>query len=334
MESTKAEIESNFTLTQHIIACQRTHPEATGNFSTLLHAIGMASKFVSSKVRQAGLTDLYGVEGTTNVQGEVVKKLDVIANDAFITAMKRSCTVSLIVSEEDDDPIVVGSGEYVVAMDPLDGSSNIDVNISIGTIFGIYKTKKDLPCASLKQVLRPGNELCAAGYTMYGSATQLVLTIKGEGVNGFTLSPDIGEFVLSHPDMKIPIRRSIYSVNEGNFKYWTKEVQDYITDLKNLEKPYSHRYVGSMVADVHRTLIYGGIFLYPADKKSKKGKLRLLYEANPMSLLVEEAGGLATDGNTRILNLLPENIHDRTGVILGSKEEVEKVLTYTKGTAK
>lgn len=271
--------------------------------------------------------------GSTNVQGEAVKKLDVIANNAFISALTKSRTVSLIVSEENDEPIKVeNGGPYVVAMDPLDGSSNIDVNISIGSIFAIYSAK-DKSNVTVDDVLRPGVECLAAGYTMYGSATQLVLAVKGLKVNGFTLDPSTGEFVLTHPSMSIPAKRSIYSVNEGNSKFWTEPVQKYVNDLKTGDTNYSLRYVGSMVADVHRTLIYGGIFMYPADTKSKSGKLRLLYEANPMSLIIETAGGLSTDGSVRILSIQPKGIHDRTGVIMGSKEEVEKFLKYTGGKA-
>ncbi len=271
------------------------------------------------------------------MQGELVKKLDVVANDAFITALTRSRTVSLIVSEENEQPIVVpDGGDYVVAMDPLDGSSNIDVNISIGSIFAVYHRPKDTPehaAATAAEILRPGLELVAAGYTMYGSATQLVLTIKGGSVNGFTLDPSTGEFVLTHPKMQMPEKKAIYSINEGNTKHWFEPVQKYVSDLKTGPVSYSARYVGSMVADVHRTLIYGGIFLYPADKSSKQGKLRLLYEANPMALIMEAAGGLACDGNVRLLSIQPTEIHQRTGVVMGSKLEVEKFLTYSGGKA-
>jgi fructose-1,6-bisphosphatase I len=327
----------NFTLTQFILSEQTKVSHARGQLTTLLNAFEVASKYVSSKVRAAGLFSLYGAEGSTNVQGELVKKLDVVANNAFITALTRSRTVSLIVSEENAEPIVVpGGGDYVVAMDPLDGSSNIDVNISIGSIFAVYHRATDAAHgspATVAEILRPGLELVAAGYTMYGSATQLVLTIRGGGVNGFTLDPSTGEFVLTHPKMSIPEKRAIYSINEGNTRHWFEPVQKYVQDLKTGDASYSARYVGSMVADVHRTLIYGGIFLYPADKSSKQGKLRLLYEANPMALIMEAAGGLASDGNARLLGIAPADIHQRTGVVMGSRLEVEKFLKYTGGTA-
>lgn len=319
------------TLTQHILLTKlQKFPNATGGFTTLLHAIEIASKFVSSKVRAAGLFRLQGEEGSINVQGENVKKLDVIANEAFITALTRSRQVSLMVSEENSDPVIVAkemAGDYVAVFDPLDGSSNIDVNISIGTIFGIYQRTSGIEEErTVSDALRPGKELVAAGYTMYGSATMLVLTLSGGGVNGFTLDPSTGEFVLSHPLIKIPSSHPIYSVNEGNQKHWHDNVKDFVESIK--ESSYSLRYVGSMVADVHRTLIYGGIFMYPADKQSTSGKLRLLYEANPMALIVEQAGGLAIDGKKRILDIVPTAIHQRTGVIMGSKEEVEKFLLF------
>lgn len=325
----------NLTLTQFVIENQTRYPHASGQFTSLLNAIETASKFVSSKVRAAGLFSLYGAEGTTNVQGEVVKKLDVVANDAFITALTRCKSVALIVSEENEEPIVVkdSTGDYVVAMDPLDGSSNIDVNISIGSIFAVYHRASHVSAATTAEALRPGSDLVCAGYTMYGSATQIVLTIKGMDVNGFTLDPSTGEFVLTHPKMTIPEKRAIYSINEGNARYWADEMRNYVDSVKNGSDSYSARYVGSMVADVHRTLIYGGIFLYPTDKKSKDGKLRLLYEANPMALIVETAGGLASDGQHRLLGIKPSGIHQRTGVILGSKLEVEKCLKFLGGSA-
>lgn len=221
-----------------------------------------------------------------------------------------------------------GAGNYVVAMDPLDGSSNIDVNISIGSIFAIYHRDDKAKSGpfTVDDVLLPGSQLVAAGYTMYGSATMLVLCVKGMSVNAFTLDPSSGEFVLTHPNITMPVKKAIYSVNEGNTRHWFENVQKYVADLK-LEA-YSARYVGSMVADVHRTLLYGGIFLYPADKSSKQGKLRLLYEANPMALIIETAGGLAINGESRLLDMQPKSIHDRTGVVLGSKEEVERFLRY------
>jgi len=280
---------------------------------------------VSSKVRAAGLFDLYGADGGTNATGDVVKKLDVLANEAFITSLKRCRKVCIMASEENTDHIVVedSNGHYVAVFDPLDGSSNIDVNISIGTIFGIYKKIDIAKDATVADILQPGTKLIAAGYTMYGSATQLVYT-TGQGVHGFTLDPSSGEFVLTHPDIRIKASHPIYSVNEGNSLYWDAATKKYVESVKNgtSGKPYSLRYVGSMVADVHRTLIYGGIFMYPGDKNAKDGKLRLIYEANPMALIVEAAGGKASTGTGRILEIVPTSIHQRTPVFLGSKDLV------------
>jgi len=324
-------VDTPITLTHHILDTQR-HAHASGDLSILLHAFEIASKYVSSQVRAAGIFQIYGAEGSVNIQGEEVKKLDVLANDSFITSLKRSKKVCLMVSEENTDPIFVEdlSGKYVAVFDPLDGSSNIDANISIGTIFGIYhRTSPVGQKPTLEDVLQPGNKLVAAGYTMYGSATVLVLTIDGHGVDGFTLDPSTGEFVLTHPNIKVPPKNKgqIYSVNEGNSKYWDEATLRYVHNIKFPEKgsPYKSRYIGSMVADVHRTLLYGGIFMYPADRNSKDGKLRLLYEANPMALLTEAAGGKASTGTGRILDIVPTTPHQRTPVFLGNAEDVEDV---------
>eukprot|EP00007_Cunea_sp_BSH-02190019_P009168 CAMPEP_0174245732 /NCGR_PEP_ID=MMETSP0417-20130205/40487_1 /TAXON_ID=242541 /ORGANISM="Mayorella sp, Strain BSH-02190019" /LENGTH=334 /DNA_ID=CAMNT_0015325547 /DNA_START=67 /DNA_END=1068 /DNA_ORIENTATION=- len=327
--------DTPITLTQHILAQQHAFPEATGDFSTLLHAIEIASKYISSKVRCAGLFNLYGAEGTTNVQGEVVKKLDVISNNSMITALRRSQTVSLMVSEENEEPIYVPEhprAKYVVVFDPLDGSSNVDANVTIGTIFGVYRKQgpADKP-AVLADALQPGSALVASGYTMYGSATTLVLT-TGEGVNGFTLDPSLGEFVLTHPDIRCKPKHTIFSVNEGNSMYWSQPTLDYIKSIKLPEspgvKPYSARYVGSMVADVHRTLLYGGIFMYPADSNSPSGKLRLLYESNPMSMIIEQAGGKSTTGTARVMDLVPTSIHERCPIYIGSSQCVDELLSF------
>eukprot|EP01102_Stenamoeba_stenopodia_P020701 TRINITY_DN816_c0_g1_i1.p1 TRINITY_DN816_c0_g1~~TRINITY_DN816_c0_g1_i1.p1 ORF type:complete len:354 (-),score=91.61 TRINITY_DN816_c0_g1_i1:96-1082(-) len=313
------------TLTHYILSDQQTHKEATGDFSILLHAFEIASKYVSSKVRAAGLFDLYGAEGSVNATGDTVKKLDVLANDAFITSLKRCRKVCIMASEENTEHILVedSNGHYVAVFDPLDGSSNIDVNISIGTIFGIYRKLDTNKPATIEDILQPGTALVAAGYTMYGSATQLVYT-TGHGVHGFTLDPSSGEFVLTHPDIKIKPSHPIYSVNEGNWLYWDEPTKKYVESVKcpASGKPYSLRYVGSMVADVHRTLIYGGIFMYPGDKNSKDGKLRLIYEANPMAFIAEAAGGKASTGTQRIREIQPTSIHQRTPVFLGSKDLV------------
>jgi len=330
-------IDSLVTLSHHILNSQQLHPQATGDFSILLNAFEIASKYVSSKVRAAGILDLYGMEGSSNASGDQVKKLDILANDAFKTSLQRCKKVSVMASEEDAEAIIVSqsNGPYVAVFDPLDGSSNIDVNISIGTIFGIYKRQDLSKPPSVSDVLQPGTKLIAAGYTLYGSATCLVIT-TGQGVHGFTLDPSYGEFVLTHPDIKIKKKHNIYSANEGNSQYWFDPTRKYVDSIKYPAppgKPYSLRYVGSMVADVHRTLIYGGIFMYPADKNSKDGKLRLLYEANPMAMIMEQAGGKATNGTQRLLEIVPTEVHQRTPVYLGSKENVEELEKFFQAPA-
>jgi fructose-1,6-bisphosphatase I len=332
MDESKAEIQNNVTMTHFILEEEKRAPHATGQLSNLLHSIEIASKYISSKVRAAGLFRLLGVEGSTNATGDQVKKLDVIANESFITSLKRSHKVSAMVSEENENIIFVegSAGKYVCVFDPLDGSSNIDANVSIGTIFGIYRTE-GAP-ATERDVLQPGTKLVAAGYTMYGSATILVLT-TGNGVNMFTLDPTSGEFVLTHPNVKTPEKKNIYSVNEGYCKFWFDPLKKYIEHIKNPKTDkdvYSQRYVGSMVADVHRTILYGGIFMYPADTRSKDGKLRLLYEANPMAMIIEQAGGKATTGTGRILDIQPTSIHQRCPVFLGSKKNVEELEAFLK----
>jgi len=316
------------TLTHFILEDQQHFPEASGDLSILLHAFEIASKFVSSQVRAAGIFNLYGLEGSTNVQGEEVKKLDVVANESFITSLKRSKKVCVMASEENEEPIVVeGPGRYVCVFDPLDGSTNIDVNVSIGTIFGIYLR---VGTGDVKEaLLQPGTRMVAAGYTLYGSATLLVLT-TGQGVYGFTLDPTTGEFVLTHPNMRIPPKGNIYSINEGNSMFWHEPTTRYIHAIKNPTSgsPYSLRYIGSMVADVHRTLLYGGIFLYPADKRAKDGKLRLLYEANPMAMIIEQAGGKATTGTQRILEIVPNAVHQRVPVFMGSPQDIDHLATF------
>jgi len=327
-------LDDPITLTHFILNDQQAVPERKGDFSILLHSFEIASKYVSSKVRAAGIFNLYGAEGTTNTSGDSVKKLDVIANNAFITSLKRSKKVSIMASEENEDPILVedSTGRYVAVFDPLDGSSNIDVNISVGTIFGIYRKLDQAKPATVADILQPGTSLVAAGYTLYGSATLLVYT-AGNGVHGFTLDPSTGEFVLTHSNMRIKNKHPIYSINEGNAMYWDGPTSQYVNSIKFPSppgKPYSLRYVGSMVADVHRTLVYGGIFMYPSDKNSKDGKLRLLYEANPMAMLVENAGGKASNGKQRLLDIVPTSIHQRTAVFLGSKACVEELEAFYK----
>jgi len=321
------------TLTRHVLAEQfRLGSTATGDLTSLLIAIQVTSKFIANNVRKARLINLIGLAGETNVQGEEQKKLDVLSNDIMVNALRASGKTAVLVSEEIDDPIIISDprlrGKYCVVFDPLDGSSNIDAGVNIGTIFGIYRVR-DGSVGTVDDVLRPGREMVAAGYTMYGSSANLVLS-TGNGVNGYTLDNALGEFILTHPDIKIPSRGKIYSFNEGNSCFFHPPVINYLHSIKfpANNKPYSARYIGSMVADVHRTLLYGGIFGYPDDKKSKKGKLRLLYEAYPMAFLTEQAGGVATTGRMRVLDVEPASIHDRSSIFLGSKEDVQDLMKF------
>ncbi|EIM90030.1 fructose-1,6-bisphosphatase [Stereum hirsutum FP-91666 SS1] len=316
------------TLTRHVLTeGYRLGAQATGDLTLLLTAIQLTSKFIATNVRKARLINLVGLAGDTNVQGEEQKKLDVLSNDIMINALRASGKTAVLVSEELENAVIIEDkykGKYCVVFDPLDGSSNIDAGVNIGTIFGIYKIK-DGSKGTIEDVLQPGSTMVAAGYTMYGSSANLVLT-TGDGVNGYTLDAALGEFILTHPDIKIPSRGKIYSFNEGNAMYFHPPVTNYLNSIKFPttpgKSPYSARYIGSMVADVHRTLLYGGIFGYPDDKKSKSGKLRLLYEAFPMAFLTEQAGGLATTGTKRILDIQPKDIHERCSVFLGSKDDV------------
>jgi len=322
------------TLTRFLLAEQRRYPSATGDLTQLMTAIMTAVKAISSAVRRAGIAQLYGISGNTNVQGEEVKKLDVLSNDLFINMLRASYTSCLMISEENENAIEVDvekQGKYIVCFDPLDGSSNIDCLVSIGTIFAIYRKTTEGP-ATLKDGLQPGRNIVAAGYALYGSATMIVLSV-GTGVNSFMLDPAIGEFLLIDRNMKVKPRGKIYSINEGYASTWPEPVRKYIDSLKNPKSgksPYGARYVGSMVADVHRTLKYGGIFAYPATKDAPDGKLRLLYECNPMAFIMEQAGGLATTGTKPILDIQPEKIHQRTPVFLGSKEDVEDLMSFFK----
>mmetsp|Transcript_10111 Transcript_10111/g.16551 ORF Transcript_10111/g.16551 Transcript_10111/m.16551 type:complete len:332 (+) Transcript_10111:219-1214(+) len=321
--------KDGLTLTGFLLNQQQSQEEATGDFTILLSSIQLACKTISTAVRKAGILGMYGLEGSVNVQGEEVKKLDILSHDNFVQALRYSTKVSVMVSEEVEEPIVLqeSKGRYCVVFDPLDGSSNIDCNVSVGSIFGIYK-KKDSSPGTVADVLQKGTELVAAGYCMYGSSTQLVLTFKGSGVHVFTHDPSVGEFLLTQKDVKIPSNggKTIFSANEGNAKYWYEPVTNFVNRVKFADKPYSARYVGSMVSDLHRTLLYGGIFLYPNDKKSKDGKLRLLYEANPMSMIIEHAGGKATTGTQRVLDIVPTSIHQRTPIFIGSTRDVDMLL--------
>lgn len=323
------------TLPRHIMEGEKLHPEATGELSTILLQLGLAAKVISLEVNKAGLVDILGFTGENNVHGEKVKKLDIYAHEMLIKAMDHGGHFCVMASEEEEDIIHLPPhqkiGKYVLLFDPLDGSSNIDANISIGTIFSIYKRISDgNGPGTIEDCLQPGFKQVAAGYIVYGSSTILVYT-AGHGVYGFTLDPAFGEFLLSHDNIKIPKHGRIYSINEGNYFSWDQGLKKYIKYLQaNMfdGKPYQARYVGSMVADIHRTLLYGGIFMYPGDKRNPKGKLRLMYECNPMSFIVEEAGGRSTDGKKRILEIQPTALHERTPIFIGSEEDVLLVEKY------
>lgn len=333
--TSKNTFDSNcMTLTRFVLAEQRKVPTATGDLSQLLNSIQTAVKAISSAVRKAGIANMYGIAGTTNVQGEEVKKLDVLSNELFINMVSSSFTTCLLVSEENPTAIEVDCekhGKYIVCFDPLDGSSNIDCLVSVGSIFGIYRKPDNTEMPSVKDALQPGRNLVAAGYALYGSATMMVLSI-GQGVNGFTYDPAIGDFILTERNMQVPTKGNIYSINEGNEKSLGPEIKEYIQSKKypTSGKPYSARYVGSMVADVHRTIKYGGIFMYPATNDNPNGKLRLLYECIPMAFIVSQAGGLASNGEVDILDITPSDIHQRSAIFLGSKEDVKDVLQHIK----
>lgn len=308
---------------QHVVA-----PGAKGHLNMLLTSISVACKFTAQAVRKAGVAGVLGMAGASNIQGEQQKKLDVIANDVFVNLMRKSGQCCVLVSEEEDDPIIIEEkyrGDYCVVFDPLDGSSNIDCAVSIGSIFGVYRVREGCT-GSVKDVLQPGNKMIAAGYCLYGSSSVMVLTL-GDGVYGFTLDPSLGEFVLTHDNIKVKPQGTIYSINEGNAATWDEPTRKYVEECKfpASGKAKSLRYVGSMVADVHRTLLYGGVFMYPADQKAPKGKLRVLYECFPMAFLMEQAGGRATTGTQRIMDLVPEGIHDRAPIFLGSTDDVERI---------
>ncbi len=330
------------TLNRHIIEQERLHPEATGAFTALLTDIATAAKIISYHVNKAGLVDILGGAGGTNVFGEHQQKLDVFANELMVRALVHGGKLCALASEESEDIIEIPKdypiGKYVCCFDPLDGSSNIEANVSIGTIFSILRrVTPDGKPGTVEDVLQPGYKQVCAGYVIYGSSTMMVYT-TGNGVYGFTLDPSYGEFVLSHPDIKIPKKGKIYSVNESYFDYWDEGVKNYIRWAKKVVpedgRPMNSRYIGSLVADFHRNLLYGGIFLYPGDNKSpsrRQGKLRLLYEANPMAFIVENAGGRASDGFRRILDIQPTDIHQRTPLIIGSEEDVKIAEEFIQG---
>ena len=324
------------TLGQFIIERQSDFPYAKGELSRLLRDIGIASKIVNREVNKAGLADILGDMGSSNVQGEEQKKLDVFANEQFISALSSGGECCAVASEENEEMVTISNevsknAKYVVCIDPLDGSSNIDVNVSIGTIFSIYRRVSLTGSIQLGDFLQKGTEQVAAGYVIFGSSTMLVYT-TGRGVNGFTLDPSIGEFCLSHPDMKIPKSGNIYSINEGNYVHFPDGVKQYIkycqVEDAATKRPYSSRYIGSLVADFHRNLLKGGIYMYPATAKSPKGKLRLIYECNPLAWIVEQAGGKASDGYNRIMEIQPTSLHQRTPLFIGSSEMVKLAEDY------
>lgn len=325
--------ESNKTLGEFIIENQKDFQYSSGELSRIFNSIRLAAKVVSYKVNKAGLVDIIGAAGEKNIQGEDQQKLDVYANEIFIQTLINREIVCGIASEENDDFITVqgsdnsNNNKYIVLMDPLDGSSNIDVNVSVGTIFSVYRriTPVGTP-VTLEDFLQPGVNQVAAGYVIYGTSTMLVYT-TGHGVNGFTLNPAIGTFYLSHPKMKFPVDGSIYSVNEGNYVHFPQGVKDYIKYCQTEEedRPYTSRYIGSLASDIHRNMIKGGIYLYPTSSKAPEGKLRLLYECNPMAFIAEQAGGKASDGLSRIMEIQPTSLHERAPFFCGSFNMVEKL---------
>jgi fructose-1,6-bisphosphatase I len=332
--------EFPLTLSQFIIRGQAAYQGATGEFSTLLTQIGLVGKLIAHDLRRAGLIPILGTTGGTNVQGEAVKKLDEIANDDFVKVFLRSGCVCAVASEEMERPLMFQEnwpqGKYLLLFDPLDGSSNTDNNMPLGAIFSVLKHGRADRSPREEDLLRPGMEQIAAGYLLYGSSTMLVFTL-GQGVYGFTLDPDTGEYLLSHDRIKMPDRGKVYAANEGNVHRWQPGVKRYVESLKVNDKatgrPYSSRYSGCLVADVHRLLLGGGIYLYPGEVDKPEGKLRLLYEANPLALIVEQAGGKASTGMARILEIEPKTLHQRVPLIIGSRLDVEEAESFVQGRA-
>lgn len=327
------------TLSRFIIRQQAASPGATGEFSSLLTQIGLVGKLIAQDLRRAALINVLGSTGGTNVQGEVVKKLDEIANDTFIKAFRQGGLVCALASEEMDSSIALPenrAGRYMLLFDPLDGSSNTDVNMPLGAIFSVLKWTEQGRLPTDNDLLRRGTEQVAAGYLLYGSSTMLVYT-TGQGVHGFTLEPSIGEYLLSHEKIRVPARGTVYAVNEGNYHKWSQGTQKYVDSLKVTDKttgrPYSGRYSGCLVADVHRILFSGGIYLYPGEMDKPEGKLRLLYEANPLAMVVEQAGGMASTGSMRILDVEPKKLHQRVPLIIGSADDVREAVKHIQGCA-
>lgn len=323
------------TLPRYLLQQQQIHAGATGEFSILMSQISWAARQIAYELGRAGLLGILGATDEVNVQGEVVQKLDTISNDAFLRAFEYGELVGEVVSEEMAQPAqILGNknGKYVIFVDPLDGSSNIDVNVTVGSIFSVHRRPQGVTGTDLVKALHlPGNQQIAAGYALYGSSTMLVFT-TGNGVHGFTLEPGLGEFLLSHENIRIPQRGSTYSINEGRRLEWYAPTKGYIDYVQQSDKatgrPYGARYVGSLVADYHRTLLKGGIFLYPADPKSVNGKLRLMYEANPLALVTERAGGKASNGTQRILDITPTNLHQRVPLLIGSPDDVTQAEAF------
>lgn len=326
------------TIERHIIEEERKHPGASGDFSGILRDLTLAIKVIHRDVNKAGLVNILGMAGRQNVHGEEVKKLDVFADEKIYQAMDHGGHLCVMASEENEDVLKIPDqypkGKYVLLYDPLDGSANIDANVSIGTIFSIYRRVTPSGHGTMQDCLQPGYKQIGAGYVVYGSSTMMVYT-TGDGVHGFTLDPSIGEFLLSHEDIKIPRRGKIYSVNEGNYRWWHDGMKKYVKYLQQEDagtgRPYSGRYIGSMIADLHRTLLYGGIFMYPGDQRNPNGKLRLMYEANPTAFIVEQAGGRASNGHERILDVQPTTLHGRTPLFIGSEEDVIECEEFLQG---
>lgn len=328
---------SLITIERHILTEQEAFPDASGALTQLMYDIALAGKLIASRTTRAGLADILGAAGRQNVQGEDVQKLDVYAQDTIFELNDHTGRLAVMASEEEEDIIPIPeehpTGKYVLIFDPLDGSSNIDFNVSVGTIFAIYKRKTASGPGTLEDVLQKGSEIVAGGYMVYGSSTMLVYS-AGHGVNGFTLDPSIGEFLLSHPQIQLPERPRYYSVNQGYYKYWTEGIRRYTRYLQGeegAEQSLSLRYIGSMVSDIHRTLLGGGVFYYPADNKDPKkphGKLRLLYEANPMAFVIEQAGGYASTGRGPLRDVEPTGLHQRTPLFVGNRDLVKKAEEF------
>lgn len=338
-------MDNLITIERHILERQQKgYPEAKGDFTQLLYDITFAAKIISREVNKAGLVEILGLTGNENVQGEKVQKLDEFANDVILKTMDHTGRVCAMASEEVEDVILVPKeykcGRYILLFDPLDGSSNIDANVSIGSIFSIHRKISNERRGNMGDCLQEGYKQAGAAYVVYGSSTMLVYS-TGQGVHGFTLDPSVGEFLLSHKNIRIPENGGIYSVNEGNYEYWDDGTKNFVNYLKSKNnhrgKPYSMRYIGSMVSDLHRTLLYGGVFMYPMDYKDPDkpaGKLRLLYEASPMAYIFEQAGGRASDGYRDILKIKPEELHQRTPLIIGNKKEVDLAEQFIQGKRK